>query len=1833
MDIREVDGSVGCCDSDLMKLHAAAASGHADVGEGVSGGLRRDIELLGAGGKKSSLSSSLSPPLLPSSSSAAAVRQNMKHLLNEFKGLYEEKLRHLENKDESKGILKMKLRILQSYVNDLGDQNEVLVQTIEDLEREANEKVANLDTQLQRADQILYEQQLKLEASKEENDHLRRENLDIKIDLNTLVGAIQQAEIMQKFDFCSLNLRSIPLEQIARPAFHSSTTKKSEEILKPHLDSLKSQLLARDQMIQNLHWELKEALCDNERSKDELQKREDMIQRQQNEILFLQQKKDGLLTELEAKEHRIYHLQIEQQNRETETHCRTAQQEQNELDVDCKLLEQAQHKVQKKNVTVTELKDQIKQLEQQYNETVEDNGRLQARLEAWMITAQSEQDILSNEVFCKEDIIHKLRMKQLGQDEKCNIAEEQIQHQEKLLEQLHQKYLAAVNIVEKQQQMIHSLEQDLQTAMIAEREMATGVAQCEETIKNLQMELSSLHSVQELDNKTITHKNQIINELQQESDSLKQKLKEAQCKMNDSEGQVNTLGLEVNMLKMRLVEKTDLAQNLEDQILKQQEVLIRASETLRDTKKAAGNKINQKENKLCVLQEELVDAQKQYSACYEEFLHREKLMQKLKEETMKLTDQIKQHSQDISKLSNEKQKIELEMAVITEKHRTAQQEVSNRDQIILKLKTLLKTAQEKYTGSQEELGVQEAEINRLTEKLKDLQNEIRKQKNICNVQEDQLSQAGKSIQEFEHEREMLMEEIQTNKKYIAQLHSDLDATKQSYNADLERWSQKIFLLQKELDSTIVELQDTLSKMQEFKTIGIQLKEDLEKTKHLHHETINLVEQHEDTIQKQNCENLHLREQIDLLQDEVTKGLNQAKVSESTADLYRQKYQTNTDRIQDLEKLVQSLEEESKDSSNRIFEVNETVHNLKDEMVTLQHRYEEKCSQMETCEEMIDQLSEELNASQEDLKSNKDHIQQCEQLIQILKDEARKVQRETAEQEETILQLQSDLTHYQLKHGHSNEEYEAQTTHSEYLQKELETVKKVCNEKINRLGECEQTILDLRAEITKSADQRKNCVLEVERLEKTLQTLQLNVAASQHKHKLELVQLQQQITQLESDLTDSQKAYNQTEKAIWKRDDLLRKSKADLLQAQENIKEKVTEVEALDIIAKGLRVGMQGLQKHKRQIEKENTALRTEIQQLNQELQDIHQQYREKAQELANREEKFILMESNLQATEKQLNNQISEIVRQEQNQQKLHTELKTLKEHLEITEEEMNKYKQIGEELKNELNVKKQQQQQNFQEILKHQQGSQKLELANAKDEIQTLQQQLQQQEDLVSYLQDELNQERNQYQEQQRQLVKLNYHTSEMEAEVDNLKIKQKSEVQMLKDQENHISTMGEEMKHLQNKHLGVCEELMKEKSQVKNLQLKMTTAEKKTKSHAEEVQKYEERLTILSIQLNQTLKKNQENIKDLATKDEQLITHEKEMAALQEKLQDNVEELEALKRTLEAAQSDNNRFHEESELMVSNVNQWITEQGIANDTLGTKIKEQNQLVSHLTADKVRLQETIEALNQELKKVRAEIEDKKTETEQIWALQSHSASQQILLNQLRGRLEDQEYPPFPLLKTLLLLLQVSASINCKVVQHAVDDNELGRHEQESLIAEKLATIEDMHNRLKASIQSIQLLNQQLNTLSKENLKQKRQLEKEQAQRHQLELQSETFGQTILSLRTQLKDQTDLEHLSSQPVSLLEGAMASDPTTRLNCYLGLEQKSIRVSQKERVEDLTREDLEKSEITDPVVPDKSYWIQRVGELSAQLQESTEYWTDKMNELTKEIEHVNSPSSKK
>ncbi|XP_044863723.1 uveal autoantigen with coiled-coil domains and ankyrin repeats protein-like isoform X2 [Mauremys mutica] len=327
------------------------------------------------------------------------------------------------------------------------------------------------------------------------------------------------------------------------------------------------------------------------------------------------------------------------------------------------------------------------------------------------------------------------------------------------------------------------------------------------------------------------------------------------------------------------------------------------------------------------------------------------------------------------------------------------------------------------------------------------------------------------------------------------------------------------------------------------------------------------------------------------------------------------------------------------------EKKEAIRLLAVEMLNRQHCYKEKYNHTETFKDRIDQRTKALHSTQEDLKkTSKKYSQQHEQIIQKFKDKV---------------------------DCHQNEK--------------LEIMKYQYNEKSSKVEECERIIWEQKAESANALDQQtKKYVLETEKLGKTLQSLHLDVIASQQKHKVELAQLEQQITQLERDLTDAKKLCSQKDQAIRKRDDLLTKSEADLLQAREGIKAKVAEVEHLDSVVKKLKASIQDTQKEKNQKKIEAIILRTEIQQLNQELQDVHKQYRETAPELASQDEKLLLMESSLKGTQEQLSEQITETVRQEQNSRKSQTELNTLREHIIASEEGIRDYNSAS--LKNSAN-------------------------------------------------------------------------------------------------------------------------------------------------------------------------------------------------------------------------------------------------------------------------------------------------------------------------------------------------------------------------------------------------------------------------------------------------------------------------------------------------------------------------------------------------------------------
>ncbi|XDV17495.1 hypothetical protein PO909_023343 [Leuciscus waleckii] len=179
------------------------------------------------------------------------------------------------------------------------------------------------------------------------------------------------------------------------------------------------------------------------------------------------------------------------------------------------------------------------------------------------------------------------------------------------------------------------------------------------------------------------------------------------------------------------------------------------------------------------------------------------------------------------------------------------------------------------------------------------------------------------------------------------------------------------------------------------------------------------------------------------------------------------------------------------------------------------------------------------------------------------------------------------------------------------------------------------------------------------------------------------------------------------------------------------------------------------------------------------------------------------------------------------------------------------------------------------------------------------------------------------------------------------------------------------------------------------------------------------ERRLAELHTQLSRSQQWTQEHMTVLRDREEEVLLLKRETAALRENYTDKLSQVEALHSQMDSvyqkynaavcevdvlrqclgdARSDSSRLHRESQLVVTNVNQWVKEQNImvdcdsssqlphcsplsvplllsrhTNEKLALKIKDQSRKIIHLTAERDHLQENVKGLHGEIRRLKAE--------------------------------------------------------------------------------------------------------------------------------------------------------------------------------------------------------------------------------------------------------------------
>ncbi|XP_039547249.1 trichohyalin-like [Pimephales promelas] len=543
---------------------------------------------------------------------------------------------------------------------------------------------------------------------------------------------------------------------------------------------------------------------------------------------------------------------------------------------------------------------------------------------------------------------------------------------------------------------------------------------------------------------------------------------------------------------------------------------------------------------------------------------------------------------------------------------------------------------------------------------------------------------------------------------------------------------------------------------------------------------------------------------------------------------------------------------------------------------------------------------------------------------------------------------------------------------------------------------------------------------MQRLQEQVKKLQAD-AADEGRRRAQADTLELKVANLEEEL---QAAQRQCDQAIQKRDALLRQSEADLLQAREKIRSRAAE-------ARGLEADLQRAKKEKRQREKECVSLKTQLLQLREQLKEAHTTCRDTGQELTRQQERVQMLEGGQHLAQEQLSERVAEVVRAEKAQRRLQADLKGITDSLENTQKELQDSRRLVERLRAEasssrsdvLNAQHEvgRLQQEKQQILDeldisretlsalqtklceqeklintHQTQLQlcRRQLETRKDQEQKQHQQMSSLQATVTRLKLDVEQEREKWRQGVREAAKADQRGRELRLELSTAQATHKEYMEMLAEYSGEVASQRSEQARLQQFLIQLTEEKKAQDERVTQMSADLERLHSESRSSEEKARASEARLAELHTQLSRSQQRTQEHMSVLRDREEEVLLLKMDMAALRENYAEKVSQVEALHSQMDSvdqkynaavcevevlrqclgdARSDSSRLHRESELVVTNVNQWVKEQKHTNEKLALKIKDQSRKIIHLTAERDHLQENVKGLHGEIRRLNAE--------------------------------------------------------------------------------------------------------------------------------------------------------------------------------------------------------------------------------------------------------------------
>uniref|UniRef100_A0AAQ5WWK2 Uncharacterized protein n=1 Tax=Amphiprion ocellaris TaxID=80972 RepID=A0AAQ5WWK2_AMPOC len=764
-------------------------------------------------------------------------------------------------------------------------------------------------------------------------------------------------------------------------------------------------------------------------------------------------------------------------------------------------------------------------------------------------------------------------------------------------------------------------------------------------------------------------------------------------------------------------------------------------------------------------------------------------------------------------------------------------------------------------------------------------------------------------------------------------------------------------------------------------------------------------------------------------------------------------------ITKLQANIQLLKQEGADTHAQVEA--KMVH-LKDELCAFFHR------RMEEKEARIVQLTEELNGVKQKMKDREDRVRHLDQDVVALRATQDSLMRTLAMKEkhseqlvqcnaqlkESLATLQSKLqtsecmlsdisetldqtrislnTDRQQKDKIQNELHHA-GEEVERLQLEL-TDARITTEK--QIQKKEIKLRALVRELTEHKKQLSECQKELLRREKALEKLREETSEQRAKmedHSRECAHLNQTKDRLEADLALSHKKLHTSHLEVRSRDQFILQLRAEMKAAEQKHQGTQKQVTALEEEARHLNhkvrareeeacqlsEKLRGIEHLKDQKETEQQQLYGQLQMSQQQKLTVERNLRLYQQSHSHSDEEYLSLSRLRQQLQERCTEQVERLAECEKAILQMKSEL------------ERQTQENVG--LKQTLAASHRKHLSNRSELedkvahLKKEVTCLELELADTQKVQVTVRMQSE----------EELKEVRR---ESARRSKEVGVHKGEVQRLQEEL---QKEEEKMRKaireNQSLSVSTrqLTQELKELRNKHQVTVEELAacaEEARRMEGCLNEGKLAEEKIRSMAARLEK---EVTELRKNLQQAV--------------------DQKFKAEREK-QDAQDQVNSLRSELEGTRSDNLNLRHESQLVMTNVGLWITEQKASNESLTAQMKAQNKVLLIVTEEKEHLQEANDTLKAEVKRLKEVADEKERDMERFKA-------------QIRDRGIRQDG------KTM---------------------------EKKGCVALNLSKIEDMQTRLQGNLEAIGMLNQQLNALSGENKRLRRQLEEERSMRGQV---------------------------------------------------------------------------------------------------------------------------------